>query len=124
MAQCNDCHVEHRFPGNPPVLARRYGGTPKDCASCHKDVHHGQFRESGECSSCHVSSADWQVMEFDHDTQSRFPLLGVHATLSCAGCHRKVQLEDGSDVVHYRPMGRECGDCHEIPKEKSSLRDG
>lgn len=116
-AQCTECHVEvlDSF-GGAFARVRRYEGTPTACSGCHRDIHRGQFQHYGEnsCSACHVSAASWTDVRFDHDTQSRFPLRGAHAGLPCSRCHMTTQLDDGSEIVQYRPLGRECNDCHDL----------
>ena len=99
------------------TFVRRYKDTPKRCSSCHKDSHRGQFVDSdnGDCGACHNSFTEWKQIQFDHNTQSRFPLLGVHARLECSRCHVPAALGDGTEVVQFKPLGRECGDCHDVP---------
>ena len=114
---CNSCHVETlRVGGDDTAFVRRYRETPTECASCHKDAHRGQFQEAGRtnCSACHASTSHWEETDFNHNTQARFPLEGAHTRVACSGCHQGVELEDGSQVVQYKPLGRECRDCHEI----------
>lgn len=115
QASCEDCHFERTWQiEGETVTARQFRDTPQDCASCHKDVHRGQFADYGACETCHTSFTYWHHIQFDHDTQSRFPLRGVHASVSCNRCHVPIELEDGSKIVQYKPLGRECRDCHEI----------
>jgi len=110
---CNDCH---RFGAGSDH--RRYAGLATECASCHRDPHLAQFAESRggmECTRCHTSPDEWSAGGFDHDRDSRFPLDGDHRDVPCAECHASSSLPDGHTVVHYRPLGRECQDCHERP---------
>ncbi len=119
-AECNDCHVEILTPlHDTSALVRRYKKTPTECSSCHKDAHYGQFTESGQenCSRCHASTESWKETIFDHNTQARFSLEGVHAKVECSRCHMEVALPNGGAVVQYKPIGRVCGDCHEIPED-------
>ncbi len=114
-ADCNHCHVETPPPpGEPPSAVRQYEGTPRECGACHKDVHRGQFRTTGDCNVCHASGWDWKTIQFDHATQSSFPLVGAHAGTACWKCHRPVKLDDDSWVVVYKPLGKECRTCHEV----------
>ena len=39
---------------------------------------------------------------------------GNHLGVACSQCHRPVVLEDKTVVVQYKPLGRECRDCHDI----------
>jgi hypothetical protein len=77
-------------------------------------VHRGQFATYPSCADCHTSNTTWQKVRFDHNTQSRFPLEGAHLGVACSQCHRAVVLEDKTVVVQYKPLGRECRDCHDI----------
>ncbi len=108
-ARCDQCHRSPK-PGQP----RRYRSTPKDCASCHADEHRGQFK-GRDCRTCHASTHAWPIRRFDH-SKTRFPLDGQHQRVSCSGCHAAVKQRDGKLVVHYRPIGTSCKDCHEIHK--------
>lgn len=114
QASCDECHVETRFPNGQ--TARRYAGTPSECGACHTDVHRGQFRDYETCATCHVSEWKWNYVRFDHNSQSSFPLEGAHAHVPCSGCHMSVDLKGGGQVVQYKPLRKECGDCHEITK--------
>lgn len=95
----------------------RYRPTPKKCASCHTDVHRGQFRKKGvtNCERCHKSADAWDDMNFDH-SRTRFQLDKAHANVACDRCHPTVKQPDGERVVQYRPLGTECGDCHDFRK--------
>ena len=122
-AACADCHRE-----NPPSVAnaangasagrlasvRQYRGASRECSSCHVDYHRGQFRRDGRtsCETCHPSTDTWKESSFDHDRDSRFPLERAHRKVPCAACHPNVKSPDGSSVVQYRPIPRECQDCH------------
>ena len=117
-ANCEDCHrlVDYEVHGQT-VSAHRYEQTPTECAGCHTDVHRGQFEHYASCSVCHTSQDDWHDYQFDHNTQSRFPLEGAHVDVACASCHRPVPFEGregDSTFIQYRPLGRDCRDCHEI----------
>lgn len=79
----------------------------KDCASCHDDVHEGNFAiaEQTDCSRCHVSD-DWSPTNFDHST-TRFPLDGKHIDLDCTACHL-----DARGNTLYKLNKLQCIDCH------------
>lgn len=110
--ECASCHE--------PVLAadgsaKRFGlarGT--NCSDCHVDPHVAQFAKDGrtDCASCHTTQADFHVLDFDHDRDSRFPLDKTHRPLACSACHRPSPLPDGTSAVRYKPLGTTCGDCH------------
>jgi len=88
---CAVCHTS---------LVFRDAGT--DCFSCHVDIHEGQFGAS--CEECHSPRAWLDESRFRQIHQeTRFPLLGVHASLDCQACH---------STGHYRDLSTECITCH------------
>lgn len=108
---CSSCHRPHR----PDAVGRTWGRAPgTNCADCHDDTHGGQFAdENGEtsCRACHEDTNDFTNLDFNHNRDSRFPLDETHRKLDCAQCHRSIQ--SGSiQITRYKPMGRECIDCH------------
>lgn len=83
---------------------RRFAGTSfAGCASCHRDPHAGRL--GAACTSCHTTAGFAQIASgtFDH-ARTRFPLLGRHAAVACASCHRPGQPRA---MVYAR-----CADCH------------
>lgn len=109
--ECEDCHQSKAF-----------AGTEGTCISCHRedDVHNGNFHEL--CGECH-NPVSWDAWIFDHDTQTDYPLVGAHAQVACAGCHRgPLENMVGSDTscrschraddVHDGEFGFDCGRCH------------
>jgi hypothetical protein len=89
---CAACH-----PG------ARYKGTPVECVGCHApdDVHKGS--QGKECGNCHTT-ADWATQKFDHARETGFALLGRHAHIGCADCHRTGDL--------HAPIAKDCAGCH------------
>lgn len=64
------------------------------CATCHADVHDGQFlrpppdepaRAARACASCHTTTS-FSELRFSHD-DTRFSLRDKHAQAPCASCH-------------------------------------
>ncbi len=108
---CSGCHAENltaqqQTEGQYPL---RLAATPKECASCHQDIHLGQFSgRAGACQSCHASTS-WQDLSFDHNRDARFPLEGAHAAASCASCHF---FASQNEPVRYAPLPILCNDCH------------
>ena len=108
IAACALCHVDKRFTAR--------GVT---CADCHEDRWHaGRFGKSPMCSTCHVP-VGWTMWRFDHDRQTRFPLHGRHADLTCHSCHRRAATPamdchacHHADDIHDGRFGRNCGSCH------------
>ena len=105
-ASCAACHGRPFVP-DPPL----------SCAGCHDDPHAGQFREEGrnDCSQCHREDApNFLELSFDHARDTRFPLDDNHARLGCDTCHVPHPTRRGLRVVRYRPLGRECVQCHDF----------
>lgn len=106
---CDQCHLAaslklERATSGKPVA--RYRPLPHaQCSDCHADPHAKKF--GGTCSTCHVT-ASWQRIDkdkFDHD-RTRYPLKGLHARVTCAGCH------DPAAPKGTNPRFARCGDCH------------
>jgi hypothetical protein len=77
--------------------------SPQCGDSCHEDsLHKGTLGK--DCARCH-SGGTWKATRFDHDEDSKYPLLGNHKTATCEGCHAKRR---------YKPTPTSCGDvaCH------------
>ncbi|MGQ0614486.1 MAG: hypothetical protein ACT4PV_12190 [Planctomycetaceae bacterium] len=110
-AECAACHTPLR---KPEPSGRTWGrARGARCADCHTDVHAGQFTrdEVTDCARCHRAADTFTNLSFRHNLDSRFPLDKTHAAVACASCHKPVR-EGNATFVRYRPMGRECADCH------------
>ncbi|MGE3691858.1 MAG: cytochrome c3 family protein [Novosphingobium sp.] len=101
QAKCEACHTR------PPKELK----LSTDCGSCHAkdDVHKGRLGPA--CSRCHNSEGWKTEVSFDH-ALTRFPLLGKHAALQCAGCH--------ADKT-FATKGIGCADCHADEHHKGAL---
>jgi hypothetical protein len=75
------------------------------------------------CQNCHTASA-WKpiraVPEFDHN-QTRYPLRGMHAAVTCIQCHTKMvfsnvgqRCQDCHADIHRRQLGANCEQCHTV----------
>jgi hypothetical protein len=108
---CAECHAVRTVPDFLGRHSERASGS--ECADCHGDPHAGQFLGSGanDCATCH-SLESFRLRNFDHDSETDFPLDKTHRGLDCVDCHKPVTLSNGREVVRYRPLGRECADCH------------
>lgn len=118
-AQCNQCHAERQVrtsESSPAAMVRVFRDTSRECSSCHRDVHLGQFREQGatNCTRCHDPAARWADLRFDHNRQARFPLDGDHARVACNRCHREAPVPGGDVVRVFKPLGASCNDCHAV----------
>jgi hypothetical protein len=108
--KCDACHT-----GN---LTDKLGTT---CVSCHKqqDPHKGQLGD--RCERCH-NDVDWRKNIIFNHNETRFPLIGKHATVTCQACHSSPTFKDAplecarchKDSFHQGRLGAnaQCGDCH------------
>jgi hypothetical protein len=108
-ATCATCHAPIQgTSGEHRTTAEAFG---TGCAACHEDPHAGQFEDQlglTACERCH-DDAGTNLLVFDHDQDSRFPLGDEHRGLDCSQCHAKAEQKG---LVRYRPLGIRCVDCH------------
>ncbi|MBZ0199861.1 MAG: cytochrome C [Ignavibacteriaceae bacterium] len=104
---CRKCHyVENINKANE----HKFVSLSKDCVTCHKDVHFGQFSsEENSCFTCH-SFNDWKPVKFDHN-KTKFTLDGGHKNIDCSRCHKTVK-EIGNIFVKYKLEDFKCAACH------------
>ena len=116
---CNECHKPMSGTKVTP-----YHFNQLACATCHEDIHRGQFAErmalrdaAGKplgCEACH-STKEWKdLSKFDHE-KTRFPLLGSHRAVHCAECHKPPNMEPNMRHVDFTKTPMNCGDCHANP---------
>jgi hypothetical protein len=111
LASCEECHQ-----------SASYKDTERSCQGCHRkdDTHQGRL--GSDCAQCHNPNG-WKIWQFDHDTQTDYPLEGAHAGLACHACHRekvekRIELATdcvnchGRDDVHNGNFGSRCERCH------------
>jgi len=86
---------------------------------------HGKLSIDINCSSCHNAEA-WspakQNMDFDHDSQTNFALIGKHGITDCESCHLELDFTEPSIFgegcetchvdVHQGTFSQTCTDCH------------
>lgn len=108
--KCQDCH-----PQSTPLKE-----TPRECVACHRkdDVHKGRF--GPKCESCH-NDRNWETSTFDHDRNTKYPLLGKHRQAKCESCHTaptKEKLPTACIACHRKQdehkgrYGEKCQTCH------------
>jgi hypothetical protein len=125
---CARCHVSvdgagsHVAAGTPGSYVRYRPLAFASCTACHADPHRDRFGQ--DCGRCH-SPAGWKELRlanFDH-SRTRYPLVGKHAQVECAGCHGSVNAA-GARVapgtpdarVQYKPIAfASCTACHRDP---------
>lgn len=107
---CNTCHTKSVGSGKLPTT----------CEGCHArdDVHRGNLGR--DCGDCHGPESFSAGVRFDHEL-TRFPILGLHASVACETCHTGHTFErtelacracHAADDVHGRSMGTTCERCH------------
>jgi hypothetical protein len=108
--RCEGCHTG--------TLGREKLAT--GCHGCHRDddVHRGQ--QGMDCQRCHDERSWTERVFFEHDV-TRFPLLGLHATVACEQCHATQRFHDvatgchgchADDDAHAGRLGEDCARCH------------
>lgn len=94
---CTECH-------NDRGLIAAYNRN--NCAGCHQDPHKSTL--GNDCNHCHTQT-DWFVQQMplaDH-AKTRFPLSGMHATISCEQCHNQAS------VGIFKGTPTDCYSCHQ-----------
>jgi hypothetical protein len=139
---CNQCHVTSGFadrkPGGFDHARTRYplrgrhatvrcegchagqkGSTPAyaTCGACHADAHAGTATLAGkaaDCADCH-DERGFRPATFtvERHRNTKYPLEGKHATVSCNACHVKAADRSlGTAGVRMRPPFENCRTCH------------
>jgi cytochrome b subunit of formate dehydrogenase len=114
--QTVECIACHKPPTrSDPLAGATFRGLSRDCTACHADPHRQQF--AAVCTSCH-SPAGWhgQALTFDHGRDSKFPLIGKHATLACAKCHQPADRQPLA-AAQFAGLRSGCADCHTDPHQ-------
>ena len=95
---CGDCHKNGQYKGTSAV-----------CYDCHLTAFnntsapsHVTSQFSHDCLTCH-SNVAWKPATFNHSTTT-FPLVGAHASASCASCHKNGV---------YKGTSTDCYICHQ-----------
>jgi hypothetical protein len=106
---CKQCHSKKGAD-----TAAVYKPLSTACGDCHADVHLKQFDK--KCDACHTTRGfSAAELKFNHQTDSAFPLLGKHASVSCQKCHVKTKMTfpaGKGETVLYKPINAECLNCH------------
>jgi NMD protein affecting ribosome stability and mRNA decay len=91
---CTQCHAK-------PV----FSNTGTNCADCHADIHRRQM--GANCEQCHTVKGWSLVLQRVREHDNRFPLIGGHAGLDCADCHKSEA------VGQFQGLSIQCYSCHQ-----------
>lgn len=110
--ECRQCHLPAK--SSEPLGVGKFKGLAQDCAGCHQDPHRQQF--ANRCKDCHTTEGwDLKHVNFTHNKDSKFKLLGKHEQVECAKCHRPAMAGDHLARAQFRDLGTACADCHQSP---------
>jgi len=139
---CRSCHRKESIADAAELkekavnLEQTFLGLSPRCASCHKDVHRGQFGDA-DCASCHGLKKFRPAELFNHD-KTKFPLTLAHVKVACARCHPTVpagatsasstaptssaspdapQAGAAPPNITYRGVPTTCAGCHKDPHQ-------
>lgn len=106
-AKCGDCHLDKKSN----LSKQTFKGLSQQCATCHADIHGGQFAKNGitDCAKCH-GMGGWNVKTFNHDN-TNYPLDGEHKNVACVKCH-KGTLKENKNIKLFKIEKYQCIDCH------------
>jgi hypothetical protein len=130
--ECDACHLKVTATGEKKS---QFSDLPHElCTDCHQDDNpHTDAVKPETCTDCHTVQT-WKEIDFEHATDTSFPLEPQHTEVECDACHvsktdfgLKLGADSGTDLgdcrtcheddrppVHYE--GQSCGECHEGTK--------
>ena len=112
---CGKCH-------QPEGRDALFKLNKRACTDCHADRHRGQF-EGGtlkaSCDNCHAVTGFLPTkFNVERHAQTRFPLMGKHASVECQKCHKPlVDLPQPAVPRQYRFASLSCNACHADPHQ-------
>jgi len=104
---CEKCHELGKYK---PIAA--------NCFNCHEkdDVHKKELGNT--CDKCH-NTEEWKKATFNHNLQSKFPLIARHSETKCEKCHQEKKYKIGKEKcidchedIHKGSFKEECTSCH------------
>ncbi|MCU0413330.1 MAG: cytochrome C [Ignavibacteriaceae bacterium] len=106
-AGCGNCHRKE-IDNTIKII---FKSVRKECESCHKDIHFGQFKVEGisDCSRCH-SFENWKPEKFDHN-KTKFNLEGAHKNIECSKCHPQIEMSSNT-FIKFKLEDFKCAACH------------
>ena len=104
------------------------------CYDCHKKTdddkgHKGNLGD--KCDKCHTEKS-WKDTVFNHDKDTKYPLLFKHKETKCNQCHTSQVYRDKTpsdcyachkkDDKHNGQEGKKCEDCHSVKGWKAEVK--
>lgn len=109
---CRSCHQpDNIIDYEIREIANTYLGLTSECLLCHDDYHQNTL--SAKCTNCHTYDAFSPASKFDHDTDTRFKIVGKHINLECAQCHHQNDGMDTTSGIFEGVAFEDCNSCHE-----------
>jgi hypothetical protein len=120
---CDQCHKRTVSGAARATVSLHFASTR--CADCHGDPHRGgvaRFVAKGGCETCHRVES-WREVTFDHG-QTKYPLVGSHARVACAPCHRRQTTGAPPEALRFVGVPQSCASCHRDPHQGQFARAG
>jgi hypothetical protein len=92
---CLECHNDRGPAGTFAA---------QGCGGCHVDPHRAQLGKM--CTDCHDEQAWHPKNAIAKHNQTRFPLIGAHASAACFACH------PGAQTANFSGADTSCTWCH------------
>ncbi len=100
------------------------GGAALGCAQTVQPPKNPHGPLTIPCEGCHTT-VSWKPIrakpEFNHNTETKYPLRAMHENVACGQCHiSKVFTQVGKQCadchadIHRRQFGAACQDCHTV----------
>jgi hypothetical protein len=123
--ECSDCHT----PGPNKTVKYKFPELKSEgCHTCHQDYHGFREEKSNilgnlvKCQSCHGEDSWKNPIQFNHGTQTAYPLTGEHKKVKCFECHitktgSKTSNATNVPRVYDFPTleSKTCETCHKSP---------
>ena len=123
---CKKCHDNR--PGTTAIFKEFNHKNPKECLTCHEDVHESKF--GTDCKKCHNQESfriKRDLAEFNHSLTT-FALEGKHQSVECKKCHKTGMMtdpvpHDACNQCHSdyhkgefkdKPEFKDCAGCHSV----------
>jgi hypothetical protein len=123
VTKCFDCHKQEAEVLNKNF---RWAGLKTQCLSCHKDFHEygkhqsSRFPAPNKCENCHNDTNWKQIVDFQHNRDTRFLITGKHSIVQCNKCHIRPKVEVPPRMYFWKELDtKTCENCHKNPHTKT-----